>query len=112
MSATDDLDRIDEILREPEPETDTLQKRAQTVGAGERMKSALYLYTIYRDPLDYPKKWVVRRFTVEADASMTKDAAPLAVVDTLKEARESLPFGVYNLGRERGDAPKIYETWV
>ncbi len=68
----------------------------------------MYLYTIYRNPSDYPGKFVVRRFWLE-----TPDPEPLAVVDTLEEAREAVPPEAdHNIGREPGDEPQIVETWI
>lgn len=67
--------------------------------------------TIYRSPLDYPGKFVVRRFWIEAAGPVVEDL-PLAVVATIEQARAALPPGMWCLGREPGDDLAIVETWI
>lgn len=75
------------------------------------MGVVLNLYTIYKDPLDFPGKYVVRLW--EAHPPI-EDPLPqhTTVFDSLDEARASLPPGLYNLGRFDADEPQIVETWV
>jgi hypothetical protein len=44
------------------------------------------IYVIYKDPTDYPDKYVLRRWI-----GLKPDADPIAVTDTLKAARELVP---------------------
>lgn len=37
---------------------------------------------------------------------------PVAIVDTLEEARAAVPAGLYNIGRQLGDVPSLYEVWL
>lgn len=71
----------------------------------------LAMYVIYRFPLDYPGKWVLRRHTVAVTGAFP-DEEPLAVTDELAECREMLPPCLTNLGRDVNDEPQIYEVWI
>jgi hypothetical protein len=72
----------------------------------------LRTYTIYRNALDHPGKYVVRGFTIYAGAERP-DTEPLAVVDTLDEARDAIPASAsVRFGRADADGPQIVETWM
>lgn len=71
---------------------------------------ALALYTIYRNPSDYPGLFVLRRTLVSA--AVVPDQEPMRICSTLSEVRAALPTGAYNLGREASDDPCIVETWI
>jgi hypothetical protein len=66
----------------------------------------LSLWTVYKHPLDYPDKFVARRWLLD------KWTPDVIVADTLEELREKLPRGLYNLGRDSRDEPQIVETWI
>lgn len=72
----------------------------------------LTLWVIYRHPLDYSDKFVVRAQHVRPRAGVEIDVEPTAVVDSLEEAREEIPAGLFNLGRQHDDDPAIYEVWL
>lgn len=92
------------------------------------MQRSLSMFTIYRNPKDYPGKFVVRQFRVDdagaepgPDEMVTErltgsviimSLQPLAVAATLEEAREAVPPGLYNLGRYGNDDAAIAEVWV
>lgn len=76
-----------------------------------RESNALPVYVIYRNPTDHPGKFVVRIQFASA-GSIQAAAQPLVICETLEEARAAIPPGLYNLGREAGDEPQIYEAWV
>ena len=67
----------------------------------------MILYTVYKNPIDYPGKFVVRRF--ENDVP---DATPLAVETTIEQARSAIPEGFYNIGRCPDDEPQILEVHI
>jgi hypothetical protein len=69
--------------------------------------SALAIYVIYEDPLDYPGKFVVRRWLGEAP-----DPEPLVVTYSIREAREKIPFYCIPIGRMPEDDRKIKEVWI
>lgn len=69
------------------------------------------MFTIYRNPSDFAGKYVVRRVCI-GPVGFRHDSEPLAVVDTLQEARAAIPPGLYNLGRAVEDDPVIEEVWL
>lgn len=71
----------------------------------------LVTYTIYHDPLDFPGKFVVRRFRVIA-SQVVPDDEPWHISDDLTAARESIPVGLYRMVRSNEDDPPIVETWL
>jgi len=78
------------------------------------VKDSLSIFTVYENPLDYPGSFVVRRFEVSADSTRAA-ALPLAVVDTLAEARAAVRRahpGAVCMARADGDEPQIVESWI
>ncbi len=73
----------------------------------------LLMFTIYENPTDYPGKFVARRFAVTA-AGVMPEPDPLAVVDTIEEARAAIPDreGLVCMRRNPSDEPQIVETWL
>jgi hypothetical protein len=67
----------------------------------------LEMFTIYCNPRDYPGKYVVRRHVT----GIGPDPEPLAVVDTLDEARDAVPPYLACMNRQPDDQPQIVETW-
>lgn len=67
-------------------------------------------YTVYKSPRDYPGKFVIRQFYVDASG-----ARPCVgyVCDTLDEARSLVePFGLICMPRFPNDEPQIVEVWI
>lgn len=75
-------------------------------------QTALMLYVIYRNPRDYPGKFVVREHAVTHDTGIVIVDPPLAVVGSLAAARNAVPAGLYNMGRMADDEPQIVEVWI
>lgn len=74
---------------------------------------ALPMYVIYWSPKDYPDKFVVREWaTARADGRIARALFPMAVVDTLEQARAALPDGLVNCRRDEDDDPAILEVWL
>ncbi len=71
----------------------------------------LSLWTITRNPLDFPGKHVARRHIVTPGDEAGPTAEHL-VGDTLDQVRALLPAGLVNIGRNPADAPKIVEVWI
>jgi hypothetical protein len=69
--------------------------------------NALAIWTVYRDPSDYPGKYVVRKSLVPG--GITNE---MFVADNLAEARALVPPGLYRLPRQRGDDSVIVECWL
>ena len=58
---------------------------------------------------DHPGRWVVRLHTSLPEP----EATTLSMVrDSLKAAREALPYGLTCIGRSPDDDPVIYEVWL
>ena len=67
--------------------------------------------SIYYNPLDYPGKFVLRWQKVIRGAVLV-DPDPLAIVDTLEQARQAVPYGLVRLVRHPANEPQIVESWV
>lgn len=78
----------------------------------EQNDRVLAVVVIYENPLDYPGKFVVRRqWAHPGEVEIEKD--PLAVVDTLDQARDAVPpMQGYRLARQLDDDPTIVECWI
>jgi hypothetical protein len=70
----------------------------------------LIMYVIYCRPADYPDSYVVRRWGIGPGYERA-EAVPLAVVPTLRRAREQIPLGLTHFRRQPGDDPVIVEVW-
>jgi hypothetical protein len=70
----------------------------------------LTIWTIYRRPTDYPDSWVLRGHEVLRDGTQAHKFC--FVAPTLDEVRAKVPPGTRRVGREPGDHPVIYESWV
>jgi len=73
----------------------------------------LPLYTIYKDPSDYPGMYVVREFRiVRGSLDPVAAKAPMIVTPKIQEARARIPFGCVPIMRRPEDDPCIVETWL
>lgn len=69
-------------------------------------------YVIYHNARDYPGKYVVRGVTIRR-RDIQPDGEPLAVVDTLDQARAAIPPAAdVCITRSDNDEPQIVETWI
>jgi hypothetical protein len=71
----------------------------------------LTIWVIYKNPRDFPGKWVLRA----QDAIPGGEVRPHAdcmVCETLEQARECVPPGLVMLTRDPNDNPAIHETWI
>ena len=71
----------------------------------------LPMWVVYKNPSDFPGKFVVRR-QLAAPGFVVADKAPTAIVSTLDEARAAIPPGMINLHRSPDDDPCIAEVWL
>lgn len=69
------------------------------------------LWVVYKNPSDYPGKFVVRRQWASR-AGEHKCVYPECVTDSLDKARSVIPGGLYRLDRMPGDDPVILEVWL
>jgi len=74
----------------------------------------LETFTIFFDPADYPRKWVVRRFVCDKSSPVPiPDVEPLIVCDLLEDARSVIPERAdICFARHANDEPQIVETWM
>lgn len=77
-------------------------------------RRGLPMWVIYNSPADFSGRYVVRRWvSVCGDWCGTlASPTPLAVVGSLEAAREAVPLGAVNIGREGPDDPTIVECWI
>ena len=72
----------------------------------------LNCYVLYRDPSDYPERWVLRRQRIGSGVVRIDDE-PLYVGSSAVEARKLLPAGLSRVQRPGEDPdPKIWEVWA
>jgi hypothetical protein len=75
------------------------------------MKTGIRLFVIYHNPSDFPGKYVVREWTVVVEKTIP-NPRPVAIKNTLEDARQAVPQPALNLGRYMSDDPVIVETWM
>lgn len=68
------------------------------------------IYTVYKDPTDYPGKFVIRRFIISR--KHVEPANLICVEDDLETALAKLPPGLTKVDRLEDDDPKILEIWM
>jgi hypothetical protein len=73
--------------------------------------AVLNMWTVYRQPRDYPNGYVARRFEVDSKLGPVA-TSNVHVGDTLEAVRAKLPPGLYRLPRDDRDAPSVVETWL
>lgn len=66
----------------------------------------LEIWVVYKKPLDYPNKFVIRKWI---NNTPTKT---MYIADTLDEIRQRIPEGLVSIGRSPNDDPKIVEVWI
>ena len=71
----------------------------------------LETYTVYRNPADYPGRYVVRRFVCAAGRPIP-DPTPVSVSTSLTDARNAIPGRLVRFPRDPTDEPAIVETWL
>ena len=79
-------------------------------GVNWRQKLVMPIFVVYRDPKDFPGKFVVRIFDGK------KPLRLVTVKNSLEAARAAIqqgpPFEFGNMGRFTEDDPVIVETWI
>lgn len=70
-------------------------------------QTTMPIITVYKNPTDYPDKYVARVFDVNKATNLA------AVADTYEGLLEAIPTGnMVRLERNPNDDPVIVETWV
>jgi hypothetical protein len=70
----------------------------------------LVVWTVYRNPRDYPGKWVLRGHDVTAGNVQPRDS--VIVADTYAQLSLDIPPGLTHMPRHSLDDPAIYESWI
>ena len=70
----------------------------------------LVVYVVYKDPKDFPGKYVVRSQKAWVGVVLVM-SLPIYVGDSIDGARAVIPKGLYRLDRSRHDDPSIVESW-
>jgi hypothetical protein len=81
-----------------------------TGAASSPDEKTLTVWTVYCNPHDYPRKWVLRGFDI--GPGWTRPHTECVVVETLEKVRAALPPGLTRLPRNHDDDSAIYETWI
>jgi len=72
---------------------------------------ALCMWTVYAHPLDYPERFVARKFEVGANGP--RPTTDIFLGDTLADVRGMMRMlGLTCLTRSPQDQPQIVETWI
>lgn len=66
-------------------------------------------WVIYAQPLDYPTKYVLRRWDIRPNQIIATN--DIKVADSLAEIRKMVPPGLYRMARYDDDDPCIVEVW-
>lgn len=76
--------------------------------------NVLRMWTVYKNPTDYPGKFVARMFEVGGGAGEPRATGSVIIKDELSELRDVLKFELHLvcLTRSEGDEPQIVETWL
>lgn len=90
-------------------EIDIILTRSSAQAVQDEHRQKVVIWTVYESPRDFPGLFVIR-------PSLAEDPPrPLfchVEAETLEQAREMLPVGVYRIGRREGDDPAILEVWI
>ena len=73
---------------------------------------SLAMWTVYQHPLDYPNKFVARRWDIEP--GVTKPSASVIITPDLQTLQDILQFemGLVRQVRWPQDDPTIVEVWL
>lgn len=69
-------------------------------------QTTMPIITVFKNPADYPGKYVARVFDVDKPTNLA------AVADTYEELVAAIPSGMVRMERNEKDDPVIVETWI
>jgi endonuclease V-like protein UPF0215 family len=64
------------------------------------------LICVYKNPADYPGKYIARLWDVDRPTNI------IAIAESLEEIREAKPAEMVIMQRHPNDDPVIVETWI
>lgn len=75
------------------------------------MRDLLIIHVIFDHPTDYPNHWVVASQAI-TPGGLIRNGTFAILCESLEEARDQIPEGLYRMARFEWDDPKIFETWL
>jgi hypothetical protein len=69
------------------------------------------MFVVYSNPLDYPNKFVVRRWAI-GPGYVNADGDWFYLGETLEEVRSHVPKWCIRIDRQQNDEPQIVEVWI
>lgn len=91
------------------PELDRILTRSTAQIIQNETRERFLLWTVYESPKEFPGLFIVRPHW----ADETYRPLPCHIeADTLDAARDMLPRGVRNIGRDKRADPAIVEVWI
>lgn len=75
---------------------------------------SISIYTVYKNPIDYPGKYVVREFKiVQGTAGPLASREPLIVADSYEDIKKRMQrMQLVCVARHPEDEPQIMESWM
>lgn len=68
------------------------------------------IWTIYKQPADYPDHYVARRFDIDRKNVIPTD--DVITAHSLDILRNKLPKGGIQIPRDKADHPSVVESWI
>jgi len=69
------------------------------------------MYVIYDHPIDFPNKFVVRRWDIVPSVPAPIPNGNPILTDTIEAARLKIPTGCVRIRPDEEDDPKVAEIW-
>jgi len=73
-------------------------------------EAALTMFTIYRNPKDFPPGYAIRRWLVTDQGPVAEEGR--GGIWSLDEVRSMIPPGLHRMERQPEDDPCIVEVWL
>lgn len=70
----------------------------------------LVQFVVYEKPLDYPGKFVLRKWEVQANKLIP--VPEVVTEDSIEKLRKHIPRGMIRMERHPQDEPQIVEIWL
>lgn len=89
----------------------TDEKFTKMVKHGQHAPALMIMVTVYKNPLDFPNKYVARLWFINK-AYYWPSETTYIVRDDLNSIRVAIPNDMVNIGRKENDDPTILETYI
>ncbi len=99
--------------RSPDPESTTGGAPAAPPLEASRIEPpTLVVWVVYRNPRDYPGRYVLRRWWIDGTGLLRAELEPRWTATNLAEVRKQIPEGRVRLDPDPNDAAAICEIWL